>query len=1078
VKEDGSSLINIEEAREIHKELLLIRKYGDEVAKERLKVKFKEIENTYQDEIAREKQLEKLKANPNLVNVGHTVVKNKDSIEIPYTGGRVANGKMYGIIEEGSLIHTTDYKGTTFTVKLKDQVSNGLRGVEGVYSEDGSVEYKELVTNVGTIKEKSVTEKLAEEIKNNMVFRESDASTYNNKYIEPKLSYYETEPSKGFPAIVPFDCTNGWYVSAKQVTGGAFGGFNAYDASGVARNYYICNVGPNNKEENQGGDDDCQMINKGTGQPDVFSGLDSGKAKTLGKAAESALIEASRKYKSSGSGDVKIGNCNVKIGSPAVDIPDMQCQDFMSPSDCNLMFNVCDPVVCPSSRCDFGGTYPVKDVIQSGIIGSALLCLPNAREGIKIPVCLSGIKAGIDGLLSVYHSYRDCLQESLDTGKMIGICDEIYSIHMCEFFWRQSLPLAKIIIPKMMEIALGQNVRGGGEYMGVATAWANAEKSIDYFAQYYAATSYQAFKARIVEGVGDAVCQNSISASYPDGGSVLDSLTDPDSPPQFHGRFDEIEFTTATNPPISQYKVYYHIYAGKESRAYFQVYLKGDTGSSFYQDVSGKRPVASGYIATGEYASETKDFTAPSGYKQLCINVNGQEECGFQEVSTSFAINYVEDKYKEEQALQTDIKSEQECVSGSASAYSLLTPNLQSAGEELINPEIYNHGIIRICATNNPGKGTDGNVGTNASRWVEVGYCDKTNNIRCWQDEDSVKNTIKSLDIEGNVLKTQSENTLKILMDEGKYITDFKTLSDEIDKLGGVAKIDKITSVINRVFYNAQKAYLYLKRGDEYGKLAGVGKSRSDSEKTATVESPEKPAVVEPISGDSGVGDGENGLIELSTAPYQCGNLKVMGEKYQRAVGEYVILTINQKEENGKLKLTEEMRNSVMVDTKDIRNFKCLVLQQAFQESCLAHCLYAEDKDTYDYCNNNLDTIVKGDDSNSIGVMQLNNKYFDQSKSVDIGWNINEGIDYLITSYNYCKNNQGVSNWNAALNRYNGLGCKVDADYSTKVLGRKDEVDKLFPELCGDGTSTNPEGETTIPGISPGMVEPNGEVAI
>ncbi|MFH1918155.1 MAG: hypothetical protein ABIJ14_03595, partial [Nanoarchaeota archaeon] len=181
VKEDGSSLINIEEAREIHKELLLIRKYGDEVAKERLKVKFKEIENTYQDEIAREKQLEKLKANPNLVNVGHTVVKNKDSIEIPYTGGRVANGKMYGIIEEGSLIHTTDYKGTTFTVKLKDQVSNGLRGVEGVYSEDGSVEYKELVTNVGTIKEKSVTEKLAEEIKNNMVFRESDASTYNNK---------------------------------------------------------------------------------------------------------------------------------------------------------------------------------------------------------------------------------------------------------------------------------------------------------------------------------------------------------------------------------------------------------------------------------------------------------------------------------------------------------------------------------------------------------------------------------------------------------------------------------------------------------------------------------------------------------------------------------------------------------------------------------------------------------------------------------------------------------------------------------------------------------------------------------
>ena len=723
--------------------------------------------------------------NDGLVGASFKVGSTKKTITEYYDGYVVPQGVTKGSITKDMNLQGYVYKGKEYYLGLKE--SGGDYFVENVYDLNGNILYESSASVTpeelfyGDIK----TDPNVAEIRANLVFKKFDSSSYSNKYESsssdpgvnrPILKYYETEPYAGLPALIPFDCINGWYVSVQQVTGVA-GGLTSYDASGVARNYYICNVGGNKKEENRGGDDVCRMINKGTGQPyDVFPGLGTSEANKLFRDAESAIVDASKKYKSSGSGDVKIGNCNVKIGSPAVDIPDMQCQDFMSPGDCNLMFNVCDPVVCPSSRCDFGGTYPVKDVIQSGIIGSALLCLPNAREGIKIPVCLSGIKAGIDGLLSVYHSYRDCLQESLDTGKMIGICDEIYSIHMCEFFWRQSLPLAKIIIPKMMEIALGQNVRGGGEYMGVATAWANAEKSIDYFAQYYAATSYQAFKARIVEGVGDAVCQNSISASYPDGGSVLDSLTDPDSPPQFHGRFDEIEFTTATNPPISQYKVYYHIYAGKESGAYFQVYLKGDTGSSFYQDVSGKRPVASGYIATGEYASETKDFTAPSGYKQLCINVNGQEECGFQEVSTSFAINYVEDKYKEEQALQTDIKSEQECVSGSASAYSLLTPNLQSAGEELINPEIYNHGIIRICATNNPGKGTDGNVGTNASRWVEVGYCDKTNNIRCWQDEDSVKNTIKSLDIEGNVLKTQSENTLKILMDEGKYITDFTSL--------------------------------------------------------------------------------------------------------------------------------------------------------------------------------------------------------------------------------------------------------------------------------------------------------------
>ena len=52
----------------------------------------------------------------------------------------------------------------------------------------------------------------------------------------------------------------------------------------------------------------------------------------------------------------------------------------MSPSDCHLMFNVCDPVICPSSRCDFGGTYPVADVVQTGIVGSALLCLPNIKD--------------------------------------------------------------------------------------------------------------------------------------------------------------------------------------------------------------------------------------------------------------------------------------------------------------------------------------------------------------------------------------------------------------------------------------------------------------------------------------------------------------------------------------------------------------------------------------------------------------------------------------------------------------------------------------------------------------------------
>jgi len=75
----------------------------------------------------------------------------------------------------------------------------------------------------------------------------------------------------------------------------------------------------------------------------------------------------------------------------------------------------------------------------------------------------------------------------------------------------------------------------------------------------------------------------------------------------------------------------------------FSVYLRGSADSSYYRDASSNRYVASGYIARGEYKTETKDFTAPAGYKELCMNINGQEECGFKQVSTSFAVDYIED---------------------------------------------------------------------------------------------------------------------------------------------------------------------------------------------------------------------------------------------------------------------------------------------------------------------------------------------------------------------------------------------------------------------------------------------------
>ncbi len=652
-----------------------------------------------------------------------------------------------------------------------------------------------------------------------LALRRYDSTTYQNQFVNPRVRYYEVGIYAGFPAIVPFNVKEGWYAYVKPTTpiGGAI---RAYDASGVVRSFWLCNVGRNGRAEFDSGigDDTCEMINPGTNQPyNQFPGLDKSKSSSLAIKAVRAISDAERGYHD-GVRKVQILGRSIQVGEPAIGIPDIQCQDFMSPTDCNLLFNVCDPVVCPSSRCDLGGAYPVKDVIQSGIAGSLALCLPNFPE-VKIPICLSGVHAGIDGLLTVFDSYQQCLQASLDTGQTTGICDEINSIYMCDFFWRQSIPLAKIALTKGLGTVLGQNVRGGGEYLGVANAWDTASQSTGYFTQYYAANSFRAFKARSVEDVGTAVCKNFVSIAGPSGGNFFDALTTPDSPAQFYGRFDEIPFTTATVPPVSQYKVFYHIYAGKDFPAYYQVYLRG-TGGSFYQDTGVRRIIAQGFIKAGDFFTETRDITAPSGYREMCIIVNGQEECGFKQVTTSFGVNYITEQYVASQAAQKDITSETACVSGTPSIYSLLSPNLQAGVTEVTNPAIYNRGITRICATANPGLGTDVLANTEKGRWQPVGNCGNTK-IQCWLDTDSVKSTLRNTNLENEVLGKVAPNYIETLQKEGGFVEDFESLLEEIDSEDdNFNKINLISDNIDRVFFGSQKGYLTLLRGDVYADLA------------------------------------------------------------------------------------------------------------------------------------------------------------------------------------------------------------------------------------------------------------------
>lgn len=1052
--------VTIEQLRSLQ----LNSRLGDiDFVKEQLNTDLISVYNNNEEASEKRRQEELMKENPALEGVTYSVVKAEKSIEINYGGGKVVDGNVYEALNTGALVQKINYKGHDFLVELEDKKSsNNERGVKNVHLEGGDL----LTKPDCNIYQDEKLCKIADEVKQQITFKEYDETSYKNKYTssssDPQnvvVKFYETEPYKGLPAIVPFDCTNGWYASIKQ-TLPILGNVGSYDKSGRVTSFYLCNVGKNGKEEDKGGNDICEMINTGTGMPyNQFPGLDASKSAKLVQDAINAIERTSRNYKSGVSGNMRIGNCNAKVGSPAVDIPDMQCQNFMSPKDCQILFNVCDPVICPSSRCNFGGAYPVKDVIQSGIIGSLALCLPNVREGIYIPVCLSGIKAGLDGWISILRSHRDCLQESLDSGKMIGICDEIYSLHACNFFWKQGLPIANMVLPKILEWATGQNVRGGGEYLGVANAWQNAQNSIDYFTDYYAANAYKAFKARTSEDIGDAVCNNFVSVTYPDGGNILDALTDPDSPPQFHGRFDEIPFTTATNPPVSQYKVYYHIYAGKDSRAYYNVYLKGGSDSSYYQDTSNRRVVASGYIATGEYASETKDFTAPSGYKELCINVNGQEECDFKEVSTSFAVDWVKDQYVKEQAGETNVKTEKECIAGSSSLYSLINPNIEGAADDVLNPAIYDRGIIRICATESPGKNTDA---TADARWKMVGYCSDDQKIKCWLDSDSVKNAVQFESTANETLEKVTKNVLEKLKEQGNSFLNFDKEVEEIEKLTAKQIIDRIKEpYLARAFFNNQKAKLLLMRANAYAELTKGLWKEIEEEKTKAED------ILEEGEGN----DEKETTASTSTTgeicpSYSCNpntNLYTLGGECQKQIGQEIIKIAQ------KIKLEKNIDESKIIET-DAKNFECLVLMQAMKESCLSHCIYQENEDDAFYCDDNSpnDDVVAGDNDRSVGVMQINLDSHSSmiNKAYNYEENLNYGIKNVFIDYAwklaqreggsgryYDCTRKSYSWWELALRYYNGWfpsDCtKGNKNYVEDVLARKKYIEDLFPE-CGE----------------------------
>jgi len=649
--------------------------------------------------------------------------------------------------------------------------------------------------------------------------------SYSNKYLEsPELRYYETEPYKGYPAIVPFDTENGWYAAVEQNL--PFGGRGNYDQSGRPAIFWVCNIGKDGRQTffEDRGKDICVRFDINSGQAfDEFPGLSNERAGIVISRAQEALRQASLIDDENRRGSARILDSVVEIGAPASGKPGTQCQDFMSARECQILFNVCDPVVCPNSRCDFGGKYPVADVIQTGIVGSALLCLPNVQEGVFVPVCLTGIQAGIDGYVSILESYQQCLQENIDTGRTVGICDQITSVYMCEFFWRQAAPLADVLVPKAFEVATGQSrARGGGEYLNVQNAWDSTQGSIDFFTQNYAKNSLEAFRIRSTAEAGSQVCRAFISAKGP---NAFDTLIEADSPVQYHSWFSETPYTSATVPATSQYKVFYHIFSGNDQGSNFRIYLKSPSQSSFFS-VSPSVEVSSGFIPRGQFLTDTVDFTAPEGYKELCVVVNGNEQCGFKQVSTSFAINQLRDEFVNGEITNSQVTTENGCVSGGVSPLALLNPGVQGVAEEAVSGSLSARGITRICATQNPG------LSTEPGRFTDVGYCGNQD-VRCWLDKKSVDSaltdnnvgvrdrTISEIeDIQFGNLARQGE-----VFDNGTMEEVIRNIESRVSSYGGRNPkiltenearllISEISLAYDKAFFNHHKARLIILMGD------------------------------------------------------------------------------------------------------------------------------------------------------------------------------------------------------------------------------------------------------------------------
>jgi N-acetylmuramoyl-L-alanine amidase len=420
-----------------------------------------------------------------------------------------------------------------------------------------------------------------------------------------------------------------------------------------------------------------------------------------------------------------------------VDLNEPHCTDVMGINDCKLLFNICDPVMCPKSRFNLGGRWYVKDVVQTGIVGSIVLGLPNwGSDQVVPPICLTGILAGLKNWNSILEGYKQCLISAKMEGTSVGICDRIRNLFFCEIAWKEFLGIINVVtgLIKGGVGAVKRYDKGGGEYFNFKGSLDNAAESFKYFTTEYAGTFYAAYQARSTADIGTEICKSFINSKIPGVGEFVDQFAKPSDPPQFTATFSE--FPYAESLGMSKYSVYYHIYAGTNPYYYtgyqgvmYSVFLRDGIGRIFYVTDGLCDKVARSRLEQGGFADRNVDCVFPKGVTELCVEINGITECGFGRVSSGFTLNWFNDQILAEESAK-EISSEDECIPDE--------PGIGSSLSSLFVPGVTTsvNGIVRVCSPNNPG------LGTSEDRWKPIGTCGKDQFGHdlgyCWLDLKSV----------------------------------------------------------------------------------------------------------------------------------------------------------------------------------------------------------------------------------------------------------------------------------------------------------------------------------------------------